>query len=64
MTYIVFALAQPSRIIRATNSRVSGCLQPFRFKDMDEALRAQLESELKALLDASPTSIADDNNVP
>jgi len=41
-----------------------GCLQPFRFKDIDESLRAQLESELKALLDASPSALADDNNVP
>jgi len=41
-----------------------GCLQPFRFKDMNEALRGQLEAELKALLDASPSSIAEDNNVP
>jgi hypothetical protein len=41
-----------------------GCLQPFRFKEMDDALRSQLESELKALLDASPASFADDNNLP
>ena len=41
-----------------------GCLQPLRFKDIDESLRAQLESELKALLDASPSTLADDNNVP
>ena len=41
-----------------------GCLQPFRFKDMDGALRTQLEAELKALLDASPSSIAEDNNIP
>jgi len=41
-----------------------GCLQPFRFKEMDSALRSQLESELKSLLEASPASVADDNNVP
>lgn len=41
-----------------------GCLQPFRFKDMDEALRTQLESELKSLLEASPAFVADENNVP
>lgn len=41
-----------------------GCLQPFRFKDMNDALRGQLEAELKALLDSSPSSIAEDNNIP
>ena len=41
-----------------------GCLQPFRFKDMNEALRTQLEAELKSLLEASPAFVADENNVP
>lgn len=41
-----------------------GCLQPFRFKDMNEPLRTQLEAELKSLLEASPAFVADENNVP
>jgi len=41
-----------------------GCLQPFRFKEMDDALRNQLEAELRAMLEASPASLAEDNNVP
>ena len=41
-----------------------GCLQPFRFKELEEAKRNQLESELKLLLEASPSALAEDNNVP
>lgn len=41
-----------------------GCLQPFRFKDLDEALRGGLEQELIALLKVSPGAIADDSNLP
>jgi len=41
-----------------------GCLQPFRFKELDDATRNELENELKTLLEASPSSLAEDNNVP
>lgn len=41
-----------------------GCLQPFRFKDLDEAMRVSLEEELNALLKASPAALADDANLP
>ena len=41
-----------------------GCLQPFRFKDLEEATRVSLEEELNALLKASPAAIADDTNLP
>jgi hypothetical protein len=41
-----------------------GCLQPFRFKDLEDAMRASLEEELNALLKASPGAIADDTNLP
>ena len=41
-----------------------GCLQPFRFKDLDEAVRASLEEELNSLLKASPSAVADDANLP
>src|ERR1700751_2403184 len=37
-----------------------GCLQPFRFMDMEEAVRGSLEEDLKALLKASPGAVADD----
>jgi len=41
-----------------------GCLQPFRFKDLEEATRVSLEEELNALLKVSPAAIADDTNLP
>jgi|ERR1700752_5449848 hypothetical protein len=41
-----------------------GCLQPFRFKDLDEPTREALEQDLKALLKASPAAAADDSNLP
>jgi len=41
-----------------------GCLQPFRFKDLEEELRVPLDSELRRLLDANPSALAEDNNIP
>ena len=41
-----------------------GCLQPFRFRDIDEAMRASLEEDLNALLKISPSAVADDANLP
>jgi hypothetical protein len=41
-----------------------GCLQPFRFKDIDESMRNGLDAELRALLDANPAALAEDNNIP
>jgi len=41
-----------------------GCLQPFRFKDLDENMRHGLDSELRTLLDANPAALAEDNNIP
>ena len=41
-----------------------GCLQPFRFKDLEEAIRVGLEEELNTLLKASPAAVADDANLP
>ena len=41
-----------------------GCLQPFRFKDLAEAVRGSLEEDLKALLKASPGATADEANMP
>jgi hypothetical protein len=42
-----------------------GCLQPFRFKDIDEAVRGSLEEDLNALLKVSPGALADDDaNLP
>ena len=41
-----------------------GCLQPFRFKDLDEAARGGLEQELTALLKVSPGAVADDASLP
>ena len=41
-----------------------GCLQPFRFKELDEQLRGGLESELRTLLEANPSALAEDNNIP
>jgi hypothetical protein len=41
-----------------------GCLQPFRFKDLEDAMHVSLEEELNALLKASPGAVADDTNLP
>jgi hypothetical protein len=41
-----------------------GCLQPFRFKELNEQMRSGLDSELRALLDANPAALAEDNNIP
>ena len=41
-----------------------GCLQPFRFKDLEDTMRVSLEEELNALLKASPGAVADDTNLP
>ena len=41
-----------------------GCLQPFRFKEIDEAMRGSLEEDLNALLKISPGTVADDSNLP
>jgi hypothetical protein len=41
-----------------------GCLQPFRFKDIQDAVRVRLEDELNVLLKASPGAVADDANLP
>jgi hypothetical protein len=39
-----------------------GCLQPFRFKDIADDLRGQLEQDLHTLLNVTP--VADDDNLP
>lgn len=41
-----------------------GCLQPFRFKDIDEATRASLEEDLNSLLKISPNAPADEASLP
>jgi hypothetical protein len=41
-----------------------GCLQPFRFKDMEEAVRGSLEEDLKVLLKISPGAVADEATMP
>ena len=41
-----------------------GCLQPFRFRDLDETTRASLELDLHALLKTTPDAAADDANLP
>ena len=41
-----------------------GCLQPFRFKDIPEELRASLEEDLTALLKISPGALADEGSLP
>jgi len=41
-----------------------GCLQPFRFKDLEDAMRVSLEEELNGLLKVSPGAVADDTNLP
>ena len=39
-----------------------GCLQPFRFKDIADDVRGQLEKDLHTLLKVTP--VADDDNLP
>jgi len=41
-----------------------GCLQPFRFKDISDELRASLEEDLTALLKISPGALAEDASLP
>ena len=41
-----------------------GCLQPFRFKEIPDELRASLEEDLPALLKVSPGATADDASLP
>lgn len=41
-----------------------GCLQPFRFREIDEAVRVSLEQDLNALLKVSAAAVADDDNLP
>jgi len=41
-----------------------GCLQPFRFKDLDDAMRTSLEEDLKSLLKISPNAPADEPSLP
>jgi hypothetical protein len=41
-----------------------GCLQPFRFKDLEEAVRGSLEEDLKGLLKSAPGAVADEANMP
>jgi len=41
-----------------------GCLQPFRFKDIPEEMRASLEQDLIALLKITPAAVADDASLP
>jgi hypothetical protein len=41
-----------------------GCLQPFRFKDLEDAVRGSLEEDLKVLLKISPGAVADEANMP
>jgi len=41
-----------------------GCLQPFRFKDIDEEMRASLEEDLSTLLKLTPNTTADEPSLP
>jgi hypothetical protein len=41
-----------------------GCLQPFRFKDLDESIRISLEEDLLSLLKISPNTTADEPSLP
>jgi hypothetical protein len=41
-----------------------GCLQPFRFKDLDDGIRASLEDDLNSLLNISPNTPADEPGLP
>ena len=41
-----------------------GCLQPFRFKDITDEMRASLENDLHELLRISPAATADACGMP
>jgi hypothetical protein len=41
-----------------------GCLQPFRFKEIDDTTRGSLEEDLNSMLKISPATVADDSNLP
>jgi hypothetical protein len=41
-----------------------GCLQPFRFRDIDASTRASLEEDLNTLLKISPNAPADEAGLP
>jgi len=41
-----------------------GCLQPFRFKDINEEMRSSLEYDLVELLKISPGATADAGGMP
>jgi hypothetical protein len=41
-----------------------GCLQPFRFKDIPDEVRASLEQDLIVLLKITPGTVADDASLP
>lgn len=41
-----------------------GCLQPFRFKEIDDTTRGSLEEDLNSMLKISPATMADDSNLP
>lgn len=41
-----------------------GCLQPFRFKDIPDDLRANLAEDLTTMLKMSPGTTAGDANLP
>jgi hypothetical protein len=41
-----------------------GCLQPFRFKDLEDAVRGSLEEDLNILLKAAPGDVADEASLP
>ena len=41
-----------------------GCLQPFRFKDINEEMRSSLEDDLVELLKISPGATADSGGMP
>jgi len=41
-----------------------GCLQPFRFKDIAEEMRASLEEDLNTLLKLTPNAPADEPTLP
>ena len=41
-----------------------GCLQPFRFKELDGGVRASLEDDLNSMLHISPNTPADEPGLP
>ena len=41
-----------------------GCLQPFRFKEISDELRSNLQEDLTAMLTMSPGTTAGDPNLP